>query len=127
MDKKDISFLIELHERLNEPEVEISATPNMVGKTISGKIRNPKESEKLTKKEMLKVLGIIQNDDSAKFYPIDFNSGFYPSYVVGKDKEEVLRFSDKQIPSDYNFKKLSEYFNVKGIKREIRKESSYYY
>ena len=127
MQKKDIELLVEFHERFNEPETEISFIPNRWGRTIKGKIRYPRDSEKLTKKEIMKIIEIVQNNDDAKFYPINFNFGFYPSYVVGNDNKEFLRFSDCQTPKGFDFDELSKYFNVEGTNKIIRDKESYYY
>lgn len=127
MRKKDISFLVELHERLNEPEIEVSFTPNMSGGPIRSKTRYSRDSEKLNDEEMKNILEIVQEDSEARFYPINSHFGFYPFYVVGNREETLLRFSDKQLPREYNFKILSKHFNNKDTGVPIKGINSYYY
>lgn len=130
MKKQDLEFLTEQHERLNEPEKEMTFTPNISGDPIKTKQRFKNRDENLETADLLKILEIV-NKNSLLFFPADGNFGFQPNYLVAKKDpgkiKTLLKFADSQLPKEYNFQNLSEYFNVKGTDIEIREISSYYY
>ncbi len=112
--KNELSFLKKLDGKLRS--VEILKDPQrgkFVDETFYG--------NQITEKEISKILGISKKNNVV-FYPTMTQSGFATAFGMTRvdtiltapdldpSTELLLKFRESQLPEEYNFEKLSEYF-----------------
>jgi len=113
---------------------------NLINKKIKDELRV------LSENELRIIIDNISSRNDLILTVTQGGMGFYPVYNVLKGNyifignedpyiEKVISFSDKQLPAEWSFDKLSEFFNstsnlkkIEFFKQEIpRKKDSYYY
>jgi len=115
---KDLEFLRQLDNRLHKTK-EMILTPNICGAPRKVSI-DEFTDESMNKDEIQMVLEKVERCRLA-FYPINTNMGFSVGFQVAnstRTEKPLLTFTEKQLPEEYNFEKLSEYFmRPENIKR----------
>jgi hypothetical protein len=114
---KDLEFLLKLDKKLHYSK-DFTFTPDISEEPIEILI-DAYTDESMNAREIQSVLKAVEREDFA-FYPINTAMGFAVGFqVANPDTEEILlTFKESQLPKNYNFKKLSEYFmQPKNIER----------
>lgn len=106
---KDLEFLLQLDKKLHSTK-KSTFTPNMRGHPIEVSI-DTYTGESMTAKEIQGVLKAVERGDFV-LYPINTAMGFAVGFRVENPdtREALLTFKESQLPKNYDFNRLSEYF-----------------
>jgi len=109
VDTKDLEFLLKLDKKLHETQ-QSTFTPNMCGSPFKVSIDTYTDAS-MNAREIQGVLKVVERGDFA-FYPINTAMGFAVGFRVANPdtREALLTFKESQLPRNYDFKRLSEYF-----------------
>jgi len=109
VDTKDLEFLLKLDKKLHETQ-QSTFTPNMCGSPFKVSIDTYTDAS-MNAREIQGVLKVVERGDFA-FYPINTAMGFAVGFRVANSdtREALLTFKESQLPRNYDFKRLSEYF-----------------
>ena len=100
---------MQLDKKLHSPK-KSTFTPNMGGAPFEGSI-DTYTDESMNAREIQDVLKVVEKSDFA-FYPINTAMGFAVGFQVANPdtREALLTFKESQLPRNYDFNRLSEYF-----------------
>ena len=106
---KDLEFLLQLDRKLHGTQ-KFTFTPNMGGSPFECEADTYTKAS-MNAKEIQRVLRIVGRSDFV-FYPINTAGGFAVGFRVTnpETREALLTFKEKQLPRNYGFDRLSEFF-----------------
>ena len=106
---KDLEFLLQLDKKLHGTK-QSTVTPNISGAPFEVTI-DTYTDESMNARETQRVLKAVERGDFA-FYPINTAMGFAVGFQVANPdtREALLTFKESQLPRNYDFNRLSEYF-----------------
>ncbi|MBU1129183.1 MAG: hypothetical protein KJ949_00965 [Nanoarchaeota archaeon] len=106
---KDLELLLKLDGKLHGTQ-KSTFTPNISGGPFEVSI-DTYTGASMNAREIQGVLKAVENGDFA-FYPINTSMGFAVGFQIANPdtREVLLTFKESQLPKNYDFKKLSEYF-----------------
>ena len=106
---EDLEFLLQLDSKLHGT-INRTFTPNIRGAPIEVSIDTYRDAS-MNAREIQGVLKAVERGDFA-FYPINTAMGFAVGFRIANPdtKEALLTFKESQLPINYDFNRLSEYF-----------------
>lgn len=106
---RDLEFLLKLDKKLHGTR-QATFTPNLWGSPYKTSI-DTYTDESMNAKEIQGVIKAIARGSFA-FFPINTAHGFSVGFQVAnpETRETLLMFKESQLPRNYDFKRLSEYF-----------------
>ncbi|PIN81342.1 hypothetical protein COV13_01535 [Candidatus Woesearchaeota archaeon CG10_big_fil_rev_8_21_14_0_10_32_9] len=114
---KDLELLLRIDKKLHGTQ-QSTFTPNMSGAPFEVSIDTYTDAS-MTTREIQGVLKAVEKSDFV-FYPINTAMGFAVGFQIANPdtNEALLTFKESQLPRNYDFKRLSEYFmQPKNIER----------
>ncbi len=113
----DRKFLSKLDEKLRI-SYRVRMTPNLSGDPINSDLDTYSDSQ-LYRRELKRALKIV-NEYNLVFAPVNTGMGFLVGFQIvdPETKKVLLKFVERQLPSVYDFNRLSQYFmDPKNLKR----------
>ena len=106
---KDLEFLLQLDKKFHGTK-QSTFTPNMNGAPFKVSIDTYTDAS-MNAREIQGILKAVERSDFA-FYPINTAMGFAVGFQVANPdtREALLTFKESQLPRNYSFNRLSEYF-----------------
>ena len=106
---KELEFLLQLDKKLHGTK-QSTFTPNMSGSPFKISIDTYTDAT-MNAREIQRVLKAVEKSNFA-FYPINTSMGFAVGFQIANPdtREALLNFKESQLPRNYDFNRLSEYF-----------------